>query len=225
MAGCVTNDYGEQEGVDKAAVKKIMTTLGATDPDAKPIDYKERAPLAMPTNMASLPAPETKTASQTAANWPKADDTEMKRLKAIYAKNHTSSNSDDDTKRLTPEQMRGLNIEDPNKAPRDAEKERRADQIADGSRLTTQEMKAQHNQANAAEAAVEAHSGQKLARRYLVDPPADYNTPSAAAPFKLPTKTVDNEARRKEREMSGARIDMNCTPSATDDCTRGGGGD
>ncbi|NBN64474.1 hypothetical protein GWI72_12075 [Microvirga tunisiensis] len=207
LAGCVTDPNGYEEGVDQAAVRKIMEGLGAVDPKQKPIEYRPRAPLAMPSNLSALPQPEAP-ATETAANWPKPENQELQDLKALYARSNG-------TDLLTPEQMRGIQIG--STQPRDVARERRDEQIISGGLMTPAEMKQQHQGAGQIDTSKLFGPDGQPVRRFLVEPPVAYSTPAANAPLTKPADT--NDVRRREiREMEGAQIKMNCTPTPTEDC-------
>lgn len=207
LAGCVTDPNGHEEGVDQAAVRKIMEGLGAVDPKQKPIDYKPRAPLAMPAKLTELPQPETATAEQ-AANWPKPQNQELQDLKALYAKGNG-------TDLLTPEQMRGIQLG--SSKPRDIAAEKRDEELTSGKLMTPAEMKQQHEGAGQIDTSKLFGPDGQPVRRYLVEPPVAYSTPAANAPLNKPADTKDVQ-RRETLEMEGAQIKMNCTPSPTEDC-------
>lgn len=209
LAGCVSNSEGYEEGVDRAAVRQIMSGLGAVDPQAKPIDYKPRAPLAMPAKLDDLPPPEDDKQSQVAANWPQNDDKELKELRAIYA------GGDPNTSLLTPEQMRGIRIGDGSRP--DPVRDARDAEIREGARLTPAEMKAQHEGATKVDTSRLFDPEGRPVRRFLIEPPVAYSTPAANAPLVAPSD--DKQLKeRVAREMEGGKLRPGCVPSATDDC-------
>ncbi|CUA94753.1 hypothetical protein [Pannonibacter indicus] len=211
-AGCVTNSYGEQEAVDKVAVRKIMEGIGAVDPQAKPIEYKPRAPLAMPAKLDQLPQPE-KPVTETAANWPAKEDKSLQEVRAVYAQPGRGS----DGELLTPEQMRGVQITGAQRQAKTAA-DVRDDEIMDGARMTPAEMKKQ-SQGPLTRVDTSDLFGPdgKPVRRYLVEPPIAYSTPAGNAPLAMPNDRQQIQDR-KQAEMDGARIKPNCTPTPKESC-------
>jgi len=179
LAACQAAD-GTSQSPDTALVNSIMTGLGAVDPNAKPIDYKPRAPLAMPAEPGALPEPETKVAGTESENWPKQqENAEYEELKELYA---TSGGFGAP---LTPEQMRGFKITGvTGQAERDRVAERRQQEIDDNAPLTRQEQKQEFENLQAIRAQQTGLAEGTLAtRRYLTEPPTAYSTPSPDAPM------------------------------------------
>lgn len=211
-AGCVTNSEGYQEGVDKAAVRSIMQGIGAVDPQAKPIDYKPRAPLAMPAKLDQLPQPE-QPATETAANWPASEDKSLQDVRALYAQ----PGRGEDGEILTPEQMRGIKVTGAQRQAKTAA-DLREDEIMDGERMTPAEMKKQsEGPLTRVDTSELFGEDGKPVRRYLVEPPVAYSTPAANAPLNMPNDRAELQDR-KQAEMDGGRIKPNCTQTATETC-------
>ncbi len=181
LAACQAAD-GTSQAPDVALVNSFMTGLGAVDPNEKPIDYKPRAPLAMPAEPGALPEPETEVAGTDSANWPKqGDNTQFEELKELYA----SSNSGINKQPLTPEQMRGFTITGvTGEATRDLNEERRQNGVAEGDVLTRDQQRAEwerYQQIKGQQAGLENNG--VATRRYLTEPPTSYSTPSPDAPM------------------------------------------
>lgn len=214
LAGCQAAD-GTSQAPDTALVAGLMSGLGAVDPRATPIEYKPRAPLAMPAKSGQLPEPETKIAGSQSENWPKNDQNkDLEEVRAIYASadgRHPGV--------LNPEQMRGINIR--SNQPRDFENERRSEELITGERMSHAEMQAQNTSANDLTQQANALSQSNLpTRRYLTEPPITYSTPSADAPMPA---IVDAEQRPSNfDEYDGALVDMRCLEESGGECRRGG---
>ncbi|WP_321499221.1 hypothetical protein [Breoghania sp.] len=197
LAGCVSSEgmYGSDgDAPDTALVKGIMKTLGAVDPDEKPIAYEPRAPLAMPGDHADLPAPET--ASATPENWPRDRDAELADIRR-----EADRRAADGKERLEKANPR-LGIEEvkqgtvigeapassgPNYDKNDANWEN------SHNRLTLDQMKGQNSIARPkAEASLFDAQGNPR-RRYLVEPPVEYSTPAATAAMP-DIKAIETEA-------------------------------
>jgi hypothetical protein len=213
LAACQAAD-GTTQAPDTALVAGLMSGLGAVDPKAKPIEYKPRAPLAMPAEMDNLPEPETQVAGSQSEAWPKnASNKDLEEVKAIYA--------DADGRHpgvLSPEQMRGINIR--SNRTRDIAAEKRSEDLISGERMTSVEMNAQNSSANDLTQKANALTRDSLPkRRYLTDPPAAYSVPSADAPM---PDIVKNEAKTpKHDEFDGKPLDMRCLEESGGDCRRG----
>ncbi|WP_417685524.1 hypothetical protein [Roseibium sp.] len=213
LAGCQAAD-GTSQAPDTALVASLMSGLGAVDPNAKPIDYKPRAPLAMPANKSALPAPETQVAGSQSEAWPKKQNNkDLEEVRAIYA-----SAGGRHPERLTPEQMRGINIQ--SNRPRDIAAEKREQELAEGERMTNAELKAQSVSANDLTKQANALTINSLpARRYLTDPPTEYSIPSADAPM---PEIVKEKRDAFRDEYDSAPLDMRCLEETGGDCRRGG---
>lgn len=189
LGACSTGSDGFSDGEikeapDKALVRSILGGLGAVDQSEKPIEYLPRAPLAMPANLdGDLPQPEQ---AQTAANWPEKDETELKKIQAIYASSPLPGD------RLTPEQLRGL--PELASASRDPAEERKQANEADGERLPVEELTKKRKLKKADTASLFGPDGQPI-RRYLIEPPIAYSTPVGDAPLVAPEKVQEAPVR------------------------------
>ncbi len=203
LAGCETgadgfNDGTVKEAPDTALIRGLMEGLGGVDPKKGQIDYKPRAPLAMPTSVAELPPPEE---PQTAADWPETQDQDLERMRAAYATTPLTG------EKLTPQQMRGF--PEFSRAVRERAAQRQAQYEMDGGKLTPEQMKSQ--KLGKVDTSNLFGPDGKPIRRYLVDPPVAYSTPAPNAPLVAPDRVEhDREAKERERrEMDGELIDMN----------------
>ncbi|MBO6890587.1 MAG: hypothetical protein JJ866_01490 [Roseibium sp.] len=178
LAACQAAD-GTSQAPDVALVDSVMKGLGAVDPNEKPIDYKPRAPLAMPAEPGKLPEPETNVAGTNSENWPQQrENSEYTELKELYA---GAGRMRDEP--LTPEQMRGFKITGATPV-RDREAERRFEEISDGQRLTRAEQAEEWEKLQKIRAQQAGLTKSGLAtRRFLTEPPTDYSTPSPDAPM------------------------------------------
>lgn len=214
LAACQAAD-GTTVAPDTAMVNAIMGGLGAVDPNEKKIQYKPRAPLAMPSEPTALPEPETNVAGTQSENWPKNRNNQtLEEVKAIYAaKNPRGGGDADENPVLTPEQMRGITV--PTTRKRDFETERRQAEIDEGDLLNLKELKQQNQTAKDTKKQADASSvtaGAVPVRRYLTEPPSTYSTPSPDAPMPEVVKT---------RKMSKERqLEIRCAGDSTNtvDC-------
>jgi hypothetical protein len=178
LAACQAAD-GTSQAPDVALVDSVMKGLGAVDPNEKPIDYKPRAPLAMPAEPEKLPEPETNLAGANAENWPKQQENpQYQELKALYAGSGRMQSEP-----LTPEQMRGFKITGVTDS-RDPLAERRDNEITEGATLTRAEQNAEWERLQKLKAQQAGLDENGLSsRRYLTEPPSGYSTPSPDAPM------------------------------------------
>jgi len=209
LAACQAAD-GTTQAPDKAMVSALMSGLGAVDPKAKPIDYKPRAPLAMPAEPTALPKPETKVAGTDSADWPTADkDDDYEAVKALYAKKNIGGSDGNENTRLTPEQARGINIY--STKPRDPEAERRQAELDDGARLTPEEMRRQNAAAADLKKQATGSTQDTLAqRRYLIEPPSEYSTPAANAPMPEIVESDRTTNASSAIACAGSNRSLNC---------------
>ncbi|MEP3048530.1 MAG: hypothetical protein ABJL55_14430 [Roseibium sp.] len=213
LVACQAAD-GTSQAPDTALVGSIMRGLGAVDPNAKQIEYKPRAPLAMPAEAGKLPEPETAAAGLDDADWPKQQESqELTELKALYAKRGQSA---DDA--LTPEQMRGFKITGvTGTANRDLVAERRDEDVSDGEPLTKAEQEEEWKRLQELKAQEANLQGDGLpARRYLTEPPSAYSTPSPDAP--MPDVTEKKNKKKTWRKSANAPLDPRCLEGDTDYC-------
>lgn len=199
LAACQAAD-GTTQAPDTALISGLMKGLGAVDPKEKAIDYKPRAPLVMPTEATALPEPESKVAGDKSPSWPENQKNEdLENVKALYASKATTQPGGD--AKLTPDQMRGINIY--SNKPRDITAERRAAEINDGGLLTRDEMRTQSGTAIDLKKQSTAQSqGTMPVRRYLTEPPTAYSTPSPDAPMR--------EVAKKKKDNGLSPGDVSC---------------
>ncbi len=168
------------EAPDVAMVRALMEGLGAVDAKSQPkIDYKPRAPLAMPASLDTLPQPEDE---KVVANWPEQNDDQLKKIQEIYR-----SNADLDKEgRSNIYQSRGIKELAAGSSDRNVQAEIRQEQRLEDARLKPNELNQRVGVAKQDTAMFDA-SG-KPVRRYLIEPPTEYSTPSADAPMAEPTR-------------------------------------
>jgi hypothetical protein len=204
LAACQAAD-GTSQAPDIALVDSVMKGLGAVDPNEKPIDYKPRAPLAMPSEPNKLPEPETAVAGVNSADWPSQKENEqLTELKQLYA-----GSSRMHSEPLTPEQMRGFKITGAN-GSRDLDAERRAHEITEGETLTRAEQRKEWESLQALQAQKSGIDQSGLAsRRFLTEPPTGYSTPSPDAPM---PEVVAKKKRRASNydEYDSEKLDPRC---------------
>lgn len=210
LAACQAAD-GTTVAPDTALVNNLMAGLGAVDPKAKGIEYKPRAPLAMPAEGGNLPEPETRTAGAGAENWPQQrDDAEINALQARFAE---SVNHDDNPARLRPDQMGGIEVVGVKRTEltpqQKAELEREMEQL-DGARLTREELRAATLKGKAGNQDPVASQNAALERKYLTQPPMAYSTPSAEAPMPMADVKVKKKSTKVQLDHEISRIDPRC---------------
>lgn len=215
LAACQAAD-GTTQAPDTALVSAFMSGLGAVNPNEKPIDYKPRAPLAMPSETANLPEPETNVAGANSANWPKQQESEeLKEIKELYA--GTDRMQDEP---LTPEQMRGFKITGVTGAtPANITGNSRNTDILEGEKLTRAEQRAEWERLQQLKAQQAGLNESGLTtRRFLTEPPAKYSTPSADAP--MPDVTVKKASKKSMQydKYDSTPLDPRCLKGENQYC-------
>lgn len=212
LAACEAPD-GTTQAPDTALVAGLMSGLGAVDPSAKPIEYKPRAPLAMPSNMEALPQPETRVAGSGSEAWPKSQQNkDLAEIQQIYKGTDRMHSGV-----LRPEQMRGINIR--NDASVDRVAESRDQELISGDKMTPAEMRAQNASANTlSKEAAGASGGAQLKRRYLTDPPSQYSVPTDGS--SLPEIKEEKKATNFD-PYDSRPLDMKCLEETGGACQRG----
>lgn len=208
LGACQAAD-GTTQAPDTALVQSLMSGLGAVDPNAQSIDYKPRAPLAMPAQNGQLPAPAAQTAGTNAENWPtQANNEELDRLREQFAVEY---DQDGNPVQRTPQQMRGFRIVGGNAGPTEEERERarRNIELLHGDTYTAEEFAASKDRyeqftVNKSEETAE----EALQRKYLIDPPIAYNTPSPNA--EMPSVVDTRNNRRSGFDDMSEKVDMRC---------------
>lgn len=217
LVACQAAD-GTSQAPDVAAVNALMKGLGAVDPNEKPIDYKPRAPLAMPSEMTKLPEPETNVAGANSADWPKQqENAQLNELKQIYASSGKRGSMNSEP--LTPEQMRGFRITGvTGEASRDVEAERRLNEITEGGQLTREEQRAEWERLQKIKAQQAGITQDGLAtRKYLTEPPTDYSTPSPDAP--MPDVVAKTKRKATNRDIYDSKpLDPRCLEGQSEYC-------
>ncbi|HEV2558004.1 MAG TPA: hypothetical protein VGU45_05210 [Microvirga sp.] len=179
MLAAAPGAMAQEEGV---LAKSILGSIGIIPKDPPKIDYRERAPLVLPSKT-ELPAPVSSDAVEAkAANWPKDPDVMAARKEAAEARKpwtQTEEYRNSEGKRLSIEEIRA--------GRRAGASTRQAPSLADErraefSRLTPEELRAFSKQDDA------KLDPTQLKRRYLTDPPQDLLKAAGNAPLKA---TVD----------------------------------
>lgn len=216
LAACQAAD-GTSQAPDVAMVNSLMKGLGAVDPNEKPIEYKPRAPLAMPTEPAKLPEPETNVAGINSEDWPKSEkNQQLTELEELYASSgkRNSMNSEP----LTPEQMRGFKITGVTGQPRNLDEDRRFNEITEGDKLTRAEQREEWERLQKLKSQQAGIDQSGLAtRRYLTEPPTDFSTPSPDAPMPEIVKKNDKKPTNYD-PYSSEPIDPRCLNGDTSHC-------
>ncbi|GAA0778869.1 hypothetical protein E1180_19435 [Roseibium denhamense] len=216
LASCQAAD-GTYVAPDTALVNNLMSGLGAVDPNAKPIEYKPRAPLAMPAEKSNLPEPETNVAGANSEDWPEQNDnSEFRQLQAIYAEQPRGVNPASDraaTMALTPDQVRGFRITGvTGQTKRDPVAEKRAEEINEGSPLTREELQVGSNRLKELQdQQAELAETNQLTRKYLTEPPTAYSTPSDKAPMPdIGDVSAVKSRANKTGLVNGRPVDERC---------------
>ena len=215
LAACQAAD-GTSQAPDVAMVDSVMKGLGAVNPNEKPIDYKPRAPLAMPAEPGKLPEPETNVAGANSENWPQQrENQELTDLKAIYASAGKGGSMNSEP--LTPEQMRGFKITG-TPTDRDLVAERRDNEITEGDTLTRAEQRAEWErlqQLKSQQAGVDQNG--LAQRRFLTEPPTGYSTPSPDAP--MPEVVKKNNRKPTNYDQYDSKpLDPRCLEGQSEFC-------
>ncbi|MDJ0930222.1 hypothetical protein [Breoghania sp.] len=206
LAGCVSSGAmysSDGDAPDVALVKGLMKSIGAVDPNEKPIEYQLRAPLAMPSDEKDLPNPET--ALATPANWPRDKDAELAEIQKVNDRREAEANINIESgnHRLgIQEGKKGTMVGSNTQLP-DGPGSVRDDGSWEHSknRLTIDQMKGQKVVKPEATAQLLDKDG-KPTRRYLIEPPVAYSTPAKTAA--LP----DVESIKKDKDKPAIdRID------------------
>jgi len=220
LAACQAAD-GTTVAPDTALVNSLMAGIGAVDPNKKEIDYKPRAPLAMPADGSVLPEPETAVAGTSSENWPKqSNNAEINALRARY---ESKRDHNGDLKRLTPEQMAGFEIAGAERRELTAEEilaQEPEQDLGPGKRLSPEQMKAS-TQAYRDLQTLQSGDGSATAaleRKYLIEPPSSYSTPSADAPMPSTDVKVKKSVAEVQRDHSTNRLDPRCMSGETKYC-------
>jgi len=216
LAACQAAD-GTSQAPDVALVNSVMKGLGAVDPNEKPIDYKPRAPLAMPSEPNKLVEPETNVAGVNSENWPKQQkNQQLSEIEALYANSGKRGSMNEEP--LTPEQMRGFKITGVTGQGRDLSAERRDKEVTEGDTLTRAEQTAEWERLQKLKSQQAGIDQNGLAtRRYLTEPPTDYSTPSPDAPMPEVVKKKQKRASNYD-EYSAKPLDPRCLEGESQYC-------
>jgi len=172
------------EAPDTAVMNRIMEGLGGVDTTREPISYKPRSPLAMPPTSGDLPPPESTDAVETnQAAWPQDPETVNAKERQEATVREMQRMEREEHSRLTKDELERGRIPGAGQ-PRALSYAERLDEIAGKpQRLTRAEIAGQRT--NVPEATTYA-PGEVPERRYLIEPPTKYRTPSPDAPVALP---------------------------------------
>ncbi len=220
LSACMTGngEFSEDtEATDVGLMAGVMSAVGLESQRNPDIEYKERAPLVMPTQGGNLPKPDTRSLSEVASNWPvDRSNEELEEIRAFYKVEPGEP--------LSIEQMRGHpSVKKASARPRDFEAEKRQQQLLDGDKLSPSELSALGKKYQEAKKLLGGGKDTDSpvcapgdpnctpTRKYLTEPPVDYSTPVAGVAFATP-EVDEDEIVRKKREAAaiedGARIDM-----------------
>lgn len=193
--------YGEgsNDAPDVAVVKRLMTGIGAVDPDQKPIDYKPRAPLAVPQSTAALPNPEADPTDPEAlpANWPRDKDAELAAIRDSRKLTGTEALREEDRgpgrssiQEVHSGTYMGPSPDRRNRSQREIMEELRG---RGDKKLSPTELR--NKKLNKPDTAALFGPDGQPRRSYLIEPPIEYSTPASTAPLALPET---NEGPSKE---------------------------
>lgn len=203
VAGCNTSyNYFEEEADasegsdDTTAFGSILSMTGMVAKPKPAIQYRQRAPLAMPSTT-ELPTPEDGKTAQQAVNFPvDADDAERKRqqeLAAVGAASAYERNGRTETGnvRVNPGDQQ---VKDNSGRRYDTGLRQTGSQHF---RLTREQMR-QSFKGRAKEGSLLTEEGQAAPRAYLIQPPEDYRTPADTAAVPDPGDIENSEwAKRR----------------------------
>ncbi|MES0869310.1 hypothetical protein SAMN05444141_105138 [Pseudovibrio denitrificans] len=219
LSACMTGNGDFSDGTettDTNLVSGVLSVVGLESQHNTDIEYKERAPLVMPTQAGNLPQPDSRKLSEVASNWPvDRSKEELEEIRAFYKVEPGQP--------LSVEQMRGHPaVLKASARPRDFAAEKRQQELLDGDKLSPAELAALGRQYQEAKKQLGGKDVEapicspedptcKPTRKYLTEPPVAYSTPVAGVAFATP-EVDESELVRKKREAAaiedGARIDM-----------------
>ncbi len=175
-------DDDDDESIETKFIKGLF---GISNRDS--INYRERAPLVVPPNLERLPAPEANALVNSPA-WPKDPEVIEQKKRAAAKKNQRRPSAEEDNRALTPAE---LNVVGPKAGagrvanptgPQDAEAEGRRmlrpDELGTKGGFFSNLFK------DTSKSEVAKFAGEP-SRSDLTQPPAGYQTPSAAQPYGL----------------------------------------
>ncbi|MEM6710763.1 MAG: hypothetical protein AAF590_00585 [Pseudomonadota bacterium] len=176
LAGCASfGTFDENEpGLEESLFGGVIGIV-ATEQEPN-IDYSARAPLVAPPNANALPTPRQQTAATSDPNWPTGSRARIAQV----------LEAEDRTLVFTPG-VDGVDIQATQalaQRTRTSTTTRRQEEIADGERLTPDEIRREEDiQLARQEARVAQENVATGSRRFLTDPPATTRAPSSEAPF------------------------------------------
>lgn len=169
LAGCQSGmTYGTGKSPGMQTVEDLVGLSVMSNDKQEPIDYKPRAPIVAPPQVAALPPPVDPAAANTmvAANWPTDPDVTRQQIRDEIARREAAGEALPDFR-----------------LPAGSEPEPIPD-ITEGpmSREQIDEVRRRFAEARGL-MAVDAQGNP--VRRYLTDPPTEYRTPDPASPTQL----------------------------------------
>lgn len=173
LAGCASSSDGfveegrEKEPIDEGVVKGLMQSMGAIDPNERPVEYKPRAPLVVPPAR-TLPAP--RDGSVADPRFPRNPEDVADEQRRAAAGNDKGAGG----RIMTPEELSKYSIPGAGKIDRYDPNP--------GRRLSPDELKGQGIANDEAIRRTKNPSG----RKSLAEPPDQYRQPSPNAPVAAP---------------------------------------
>lgn len=212
LAGCNTSynyfqdERAEAEDRDTSVFGAVLTMSGVIPPQQRPIEYRPRAPIAMPKS-ADLPAPGAGSAVEQAVNFPEDQDSaEARRRSALRGTLAGPDVVNDGVRQspnvnLTPETMQA--------GRRDGGGLRRRGVELNGdpfgnktANLTRKELSVVVRAPRAGGEILE-DGGKPAPRKYLIQPPTTYRTPAETAP--LPEKGDIENSKWANKRLYGIK--------------------
>lgn len=216
LAGCVTSPtYGTGKRADQQLLEDVTGILDLSPARSERIEYKPRAPLVTPAEMAALPAPQDRAAASSDA-WPESPE----EMRARY-RDEATANRDNPGYRP---RIRGPQVADGRSAAMADRNNAHAPEIivddaGSRERASRRESapvsRAQYDRnPQMAEREIDANSaredfnrrlaasrqGSPETRNYLSEPPLDYRAPAETAPV----NDIGIDEEKKERQRKAA---------------------
>lgn len=206
LTACVSSSestYGEDTAPDKKLIGAMLGGIGLVDQKTKPIDYKPRAPLALPPSTGTLPQPEAGTTD--VANWPRDKDAELAAIAAEADKAYYERARHENTPAL----LNSRELAELPELPSSSNSSKKRTSVVDenrrtGTRLSPAEVAAlKERKANLASLEEQANQGcgkrgNKLNKRcFLIEPPIEYNKTADSAPVPEVAAGAEFEEEKK----------------------------
>lgn len=188
------SDDGKTESLSYSLSRKLVTSLGGTDSNARQIEYKPRGPLTVPPAM-ELKQPEDASAAIEAANWPKQSDAAEDYIAELEkAKSHRERTRDDWENPVVPRgeiarhrMLGGGQLADPDD---NDQSDAAPEMSAEAARKVSGDI--DNLKAASADGAVR--------RKYLIDPPTTYRQPAGGAPLPSTVKIEKEKGKHDDWE-------------------------